>query len=33
LLASAIVAGEVEFATADVRQRAAATLMGLKVQP
>jgi uncharacterized protein len=32
-IASAIAAGEAEFVTADVRQRAAAQLMGLIVQP
>lgn len=32
-VASAIVAGEVEFVTADIRQRAATGLMGLTVQP
>ena len=32
-LASAIAAGETEFVTADLRQRAAAKLMGLTVQP
>ena len=32
-IASAIRAGEVEFITSDIRQRAAAQLMGLTVQP
>jgi len=32
-IASAIAAGEADFVTADVRQRAAAQLMGLTVQP
>jgi predicted nucleic acid-binding protein len=32
-IASAIAAGEAEFVTADVRQRAAAQLMGLTVNP